>query len=455
MELIEEVSSQGIWTWLEFDNNSNSLYVEFKNLKLADVAISNPFEYKDDLVIRFGNNLFLSLFYNNVENLEEADIRLVALIGEQLFLKLNIKELELEKWFSPKQISDIRVYYKMTEDDSIEFPYTIENVTELGHGGFVFPIDYKVIARLYNSKKLNYNYDIQRQPKIVKRKDNVVRKPYVNHKSVKEITNHLLNGTLVPTNIVYNAHLGSSLGVEEITYDRKERTLTINEGTRLDILDGMHRTLSSVETYSKNKNIDFNFIGLIFNFSTKEAQSYQSQQAKANPIPKSRIQELEANRYADIVVQQLRIDSELKGRITSRDKIGKGTNELVSYGVLSNAIDSTFELKNKLEALELAKYLSEYFTYLFGYYQSEFEDLEKGNLLFYNKMFIGHMILAKRMQHENIPLSNLKHILKNIDFNKNSKILMDYEIVSDGKIATKIERAITKLFNDIDISDKG
>lgn len=62
MELIEEVSSQGIWTWLEFDNNSNSLYTEFKNLKLADVAISNPFEYKDDLVIRFGNNLFLALF---------------------------------------------------------------------------------------------------------------------------------------------------------------------------------------------------------------------------------------------------------------------------------------------------------------------------------------------------------------------------------------------------------
>lgn len=70
MELIEEVSSQGIWTWLEFDNNSNSLYTEFKNLKLADVAISNPFEYKDDLVIRFGNNLFLALFYNDIEDVD-------------------------------------------------------------------------------------------------------------------------------------------------------------------------------------------------------------------------------------------------------------------------------------------------------------------------------------------------------------------------------------------------
>ena len=100
MELIEEVSSQGIWTWLEFDNNSNSLYTEFKNLKLADVAISNPFEYKDDLVIRFGNNLFLALFYNDIEDVD--------------FLNLGRYNFE-DIFYHNKKLSDLESPYFCTE----------------------------------------------------------------------------------------------------------------------------------------------------------------------------------------------------------------------------------------------------------------------------------------------------------------------------------------------------
>lgn len=100
MELIEEVSSQGIWTWLEFDDNSNSLYLEFKNLKLADTSISSPFEYKDDLVIRFGNNLFLSLFYNNVENLDFLNI------GKHTFNEI---------FYHNKKLSNLDTPYFFTE----------------------------------------------------------------------------------------------------------------------------------------------------------------------------------------------------------------------------------------------------------------------------------------------------------------------------------------------------
>lgn len=395
----------------------------------------------------------LQAYYNNAETLDEADTRVVALIGEQIYLKFDVKELELSKWFNEKQIEEIKMFHKINVDTSITLPYTFENVTKIGDG-YLFPIEVSVIARLYESKLLNYNHDIQRQPKFVKRNGQVIKKPYVNKKSVKEITEHLVNGTLVETNIAYNAHLGSSNGDDELIYNHKERTLTITEGTRLDILDGMHRTISCLEAYRKNKNIDFEFIGLIFNYTTKEAQNYQSQQAKANPIPKSRIQELEASRYADVVVQQLRMDSELHGRITSRDSVGKGTNELVSYGVLSNAIDRTFKMESKLQAIEVSKYLSEYFTYLFGYFQDELKQLENGNLMFYNKFFIGHVKLAKLMYDENISLENLKVILSSIDFDKNNLIFAEYGIIKEGKLSTKIEKPIIKLFNDLFIKEK-
>ncbi|MBP5699909.1 MAG: hypothetical protein J6W71_03565 [Methanobrevibacter sp.] len=38
-EIIEDAISQGKWTWLEIDDNSDSLYLEFENLKLSSRPI--------------------------------------------------------------------------------------------------------------------------------------------------------------------------------------------------------------------------------------------------------------------------------------------------------------------------------------------------------------------------------------------------------------------------------
>lgn len=128
MEILEEVSSQGIWTWLEFDNNSNSLYVEFKNLKFADVSISSPFEYKDDLVIRFGNNLFLSIFYND--------------IGDINFLKLG-KYIFEDIFYHNKKLSDLDSPYFFTEFSKKLLNFKFQDYNLL-----------KKIASKYNNKKI-------------------------------------------------------------------------------------------------------------------------------------------------------------------------------------------------------------------------------------------------------------------------------------------------------------
>ena len=128
MELIEEVSSQGIWTWLEFDNNSDSLYLEFKNFKFADVSISSPFEYKDDLVIRFGNNLFLSLFYDNVEDLSFLNLG-----------KYNFDDI----FYHNKKLSELDSPYFFTEftKELLNFKFQDYNLL-------------KEIANKYKNKKI-------------------------------------------------------------------------------------------------------------------------------------------------------------------------------------------------------------------------------------------------------------------------------------------------------------
>ena len=67
-EIIEEAISQGLWTWLEIDNNSNSLYLEFENLKLSSRPIFAN-SYRGELAIRFGQNIYLALFFNKKEDL--------------------------------------------------------------------------------------------------------------------------------------------------------------------------------------------------------------------------------------------------------------------------------------------------------------------------------------------------------------------------------------------------
>lgn len=100
MEIIEEVSSQGIWTWLEFDNNSNSIYLEFENLKLADFSIDNTVKDNGDLVIRFGNNIFCSVFYDDIENFDFLNI------NKQIFDKL---------FYSNYKLTDLDNSYFFTE----------------------------------------------------------------------------------------------------------------------------------------------------------------------------------------------------------------------------------------------------------------------------------------------------------------------------------------------------
>ena len=68
-EIIEEAISQGKWVWLEIDDNSNSLYLEFENLKLSSRPILDN-SYRGELAIRFGQNIYLALFFNKKEDLD-------------------------------------------------------------------------------------------------------------------------------------------------------------------------------------------------------------------------------------------------------------------------------------------------------------------------------------------------------------------------------------------------
>ena len=96
MDIIEDVISQGIWDWLEFNSASDSLYFEFFNLKLSSNLILEPSSYDGELTIRFGEGAYLAVYYNDKDDLGF----------------LNLDDEALEKVFNENiQLSEIYPYF--------------------------------------------------------------------------------------------------------------------------------------------------------------------------------------------------------------------------------------------------------------------------------------------------------------------------------------------------------
>lgn len=358
--------------------------------------------------------------------LPNLDIRELLLFAEQVFAKTGDLNVNPEDYFTEGEFNESRRFSGILEnkENEIDFPITVTNATVVGNSAYMVTLDIKTIDKLIDNQLLYYDYSLQREAKHVKRKDRVVIEPTLNMSNVKEISQHLLDGTLVPTVLVFNAQTRSAESGTELVFDSKKMELTISKGTKLAIVDGYHRCRASQNALQVNPELNFNFAILITNYSTKRAQQYQAQLAKATPISKTRIQELEANRPSDTVVQRLKSESDLQGRVSQTNRIHSLNKELVSYNVLADTIDEQFEMNTRTDAEDVADFLIDYFNVLIGKYPNEFlnniEETRKESLINDNNMFVGYITLARVMKEHGIKPREVRNIIDGIDFSRDT-----------------------------------
>ncbi len=402
---------------------------------------------------------------NPEEKLPELDIRELYLFTEQLYLKTgNIENLSPDIYFTEIEKDMARKYTASLYREKIDFPITLPNARVEGDGVFSVRIDIHTINELVENQLLIYDYEIQREAVLEKGKDGSIRKrPKLVKKNVEEIEEHLLNGTLAKTTppLVWNALIRSSDSGNELEFNPITQELTINKGCELAIGDGFHRITAIRNALLKNKDIEHDFIVIISNFSKKKFRSEQAQVAKATPISTIRVQEWESKRYADTVVQQLKLESDLKDRISQTNRIKTIANELVSYNVMADTIDEEFIMNTRADAADVGDYLVEFFNMLIGTYQDEFinnlDETRKKSLMVDNNFFIGYIVLARRMFESKMNPKDIRKIMRKIDFSRNNPLWVDLKIVdSEGRIerdTIKLRRNIKKYFNDIDIEE--
>jgi hypothetical protein len=392
------------------------------------------------------------------EELPNIDSRALCLFADEVFKLRADLSVKVDDYFSERQIKEAKTTFDGQTDEKITLPHTFENVIQINDDFYVTKIKASDIKRLVDGNLIQYNPETQRELRIKKDRKNpgsIIEEPKVNPKSVQEIKQLLKSNEIVSTTLTFNARLGSTDADEELIYDSRSNTLTVTEGTLLDCLDGFHRVTAIAQALTEDPTIDAVFVLNVVNYGKSMAQTYFSQLNNTNPIAKSRLQEMNQNKFSNFIVKQLQVNSELRGKVSSSDMIAPLSGFLVSYNVLSNAIDDEFNIKDKPAAIECANYLTEFFNTLMFQYSDEFMrniiEVRKESLININQMFAGYIVLAKRFKDENIPLSNIKNVLSEINFDRSNPLWTKLKIIEGGHVKPNAKNRIKSYFSNLEL----
>src|SRR5699024_307216 len=178
--------------------------------------------------------------------------------------------------------------------------------------------------------------------------------------------------------------------------------------------------------------------------------------AKATPIAKTRQKQLSESRYADTIVKKLNNQSALANKISLSLRPNTKNKEIVSYNVLAETINKEFDLIRLIDIHLIGDYLVDFFDIIIEYYEDDLgesmAESRRNSLLAENNMFIGYIVLAKRMYEKNIEPANLIRHFDNIDFSKDNIGWIELGVLDENKKLNRMElmqRSIKNYFENI------
>lgn len=402
--------------------------------------------------INYGVTQRIISFYD--EEKENLDKRVFILLVKEVYLLSRNGDLNPSNFFEENEIKLAETYdATIYKEEKLSLPFTLENFLMIDDENYLGILDVKFLKKMFTADLIRYNFETQREAKFIKMKGNIQKVANVNPNSVRDISKSLLDGTLSSTQLTFNAAVGTADEGDELTYNPKKMELTINKGTFIDILDGMHRLTGVLSALEINPEIDFRFSIMVKNVNTATAQRYIGEINTVNVMSRAHRDALKASRRSDGVVKQLQLESELKGKISQGNRALTINNEIVTKSTLADTIDEEFQMETRKEANEVGKYLVDFFNTLIDSYPDEFVDKVKetknDSIINSNFMFAGYVVLARRMKEEGIPLSELTNILDKIDFSRTNEEWENLKIL-ENKNKLNIKR-IKKYFTQLKI----
>ena len=298
-------------------------------------------------------------------------------------------------------------------------------------GKYSVNISAGMLATMANDGVIFYNENTQRSRK---KKKNGETTPFLMASKVKKIYEQLISGELNGMLITLNARIikdeeGNILN--PLIFDEDSKTLT-GSGV-LDAVDGWHRISASI-LWLKKWNIkknqktmdspwDYEFItaiehkeeiggGLIF-------KEYGFHQLK---IQASKVKFLDVYDYANMIVRKL-MNSSLRDRVEVDKTRTKGTNNIVTFGTLSDSIKKNYKLISEDDVELIGNYLVKFFSKLINLFPEYFGNIPKEDrdlmrirdLTLELLMFHGYVAISSRLYGKEdweSKLSKIKSIIQ-------------------------------------------
>lgn len=335
------------------------LVIELKNFP-TDEKIETLIKNMEDMY-NIPSALTLSMINRKHDQrfFETTDIRMIILFIMEAFKVLGRSEL-IEKYIpiGEQQESKQYDYNAVRESKKQSLPITYQPVIQVNQM-YSTKMRASELAELLDAGVINYNFDIQREAKLEIRTNEIIKRPTINRQNVNEMTQHLLNDTLKESTIYLNAAPKTSKSGDELIYNSAEYSLTITEGTRLDVLDGFHRILATQLASRVNPELDFEFNVMFANFTTQEALKWQVQHSKATAWSKNRVVEMQQDSRASKVAKGVKeYDSELEYLIFTGVNKRSLSKSLISFSQLTKTIEDLYVLKTRRDEVQAIEELS-------------------------------------------------------------------------------------------------
>lgn len=362
----------------------------------------------------------------------------------------KIEEINPELFFNQKQIGKIRKY-KRTNDVAVTLPYTFGNyVIQSSESDYITSLKFKEIGKLWNSKLLEYNTDVQRKPKEkVNRKGELVKTPKVIANSVKEITDLMLRKRFRSNTITFCIIMDAN---SDVSYEDGELTIVAGD---MFIIDGFHRLSAILNVLEKDPDNDDSIDVSIKYLSFDDARYYLGQINKMSKFDKSFVNYLMNDRIQDKIVSELERKSALAGRIAKEATVAKKKTHLTSFNVLSNGIKEIFNPTDNKDRIEIAEVLTFFFDYLLDYYKEDFsKDLptlikaRDKSLRNYHNTFVIYLVIAKKLMdkyRKNIPSDEIIRIVDSFDYSRDGEYAKVLYGEGSGKVnSNQVKKNIQK-----------
>ena len=438
----------------------NNLIFKLKGV-IKEIGYMN--DVKQDVVAQFKSRNLNGLRAAWVlsENLDlntltdsEQDIRFLflftlglnrALKDKDIGISINVEnyftELECKQW----------LYYREEKEDKDIFPLIIENVQKISNKLWQGVMSIQQLEEINRMNVILYNFSTQRDPIVTAFGERI----NIDKNKINEIKERLLNDEQYPDPIILNI---LNDGESKVTYNDKNNTLIIHEGSKINIVDGFHRKTASSLVLEINPDLQFNWQVTFTFLSEKDAHDYMRQKDKQKPIKREWIEQKDYSRPENLVIDVIMDDrlSELAKVTKDDDQYIKLNRALTKKSIIAEAIKECYadDLKTSINIRKIGKWIVEFTDYLMGTYDGEFianpYTIKETSLINNKNMFYGYIALSKQLQGNSNWEELMKQKIESIDFSIDNKLWKDMALSNNkNKDAGKsLRNKLYKLFTE-------